>query len=336
MYTKVFRSIYEGTLSDDWQALVTFQQLLILSDQNGVVDMTLAAIQRTTGIPLDILKHGMEALEQPDPQSRSRDMDGRRIARLDAHRDWGWFIVNFQTYRELQEREDKRKADRERIAAKRAASSQKVASPSDVSPDVAASGSPSASASQVQPCREESPPVASCRALSPSVATVANVAHTDTDTDTEAGEELSSSLRSDSSPAAPATAPVATLEPRAAQRLAIVTDEAIAAWNASRLVKSNGGNLPAVSATVGREKRQQQVKRCLRTARDICADRFNTSTVTPEFWVAYFEEAARDDFHAGRRSGGRGHENWLPDFEYLTREATMLKLFERAASDEVA
>ena len=58
MYTKVFRQIYDGTLADNWQALVTFQQLLILADENGMVDMTLAAIHRTTGIPVEILQQG--------------------------------------------------------------------------------------------------------------------------------------------------------------------------------------------------------------------------------------------------------------------------------------
>lgn len=136
MYTKVFRAIYDGTLADNWQALVTFQQMLILADGSGVVDMTPAAMSRTTGIPLDILRAGIHALEQPDPASRTPDMEGRRIARLDEHRDWGWFLVNFRKYRELQSREEKKEADRVRIAKKRA-ESQPVAECSDVSQPVA-------------------------------------------------------------------------------------------------------------------------------------------------------------------------------------------------------
>ena len=117
MYTKVFRQIYDGTLADNWQALVTFQQLLILADENGVVDMTLGAVHRITGIPLEILQAGIAVLEAPDHGSRTPDMEGRRIARIDPHREWGWFLVNFRKYRDLVSKEEKKEADRRRIAS---------------------------------------------------------------------------------------------------------------------------------------------------------------------------------------------------------------------------
>jgi ferredoxin len=115
------------------------------------------------------------------------------------------------------------------------------------------------------------------------------------------------------------------------QRLGQVTDEAIEAFNASPLVKANGGVLAGVSRTVGREKRQGQVRRCLRTARAICAEQYGGPKVEPKFWQDYFAIAHADDFHAGRQPGGKGHENWRPDFEFLTREDVMLKLYDRAA-----
>lgn len=158
MYTKVFRSIYDGTLADNWKALVTFQQFLILCDEQGVVDMTPTAIARMTGIPLEILADGIAHLESPDAMSRTPDMEGRRIVRLDPHRPWGWFLVNFRKYKELRNRDEKREADRERIATKRD-SARQAATSSDMSPDVAE-------------CREVSQEVA-------------NVAYTDTYTDTK-------------------------------------------------------------------------------------------------------------------------------------------------------
>lgn len=142
----------------------------------------------------------------------------------------------------------------------------------------------------------------------------------DTDTDTEEKQEAKAS----SSSAAPIDQ---TSE--LAQRLAKVTDDAIEAFNGSSLTKRNGGTLPNVSATVGREKRQQQVRRCLRTARAICLESTGDPRVTPEFWAAYFDLVAGDDFYSGRQPGGAGHENYVPDFELLTREATMVKLYDR-------
>lgn len=120
MFAKIFESIYDGTLAENWQGLVTFQQLLILKNSDGVVDMTPGAIARKTGIPREIIDAGLAFLERPDPQSRTKAMEGRRIARLSDDREWGWFIVNHAEYRARVSREEKREADRLRIAAKRA------------------------------------------------------------------------------------------------------------------------------------------------------------------------------------------------------------------------
>ncbi|MCC6486427.1 MAG: hypothetical protein IT364_02925 [Candidatus Hydrogenedentes bacterium] len=120
MYAKIFQQIYDSSVCEDWQVMITFQQLLILANQDGVVDMTPEAISRRTNIPLKIISHGIRKLEQPDPRSRSGDMEGRRVVLIDNHRDWGWWIVNYQHYRELAKAEEKREADRVRIAAKRA------------------------------------------------------------------------------------------------------------------------------------------------------------------------------------------------------------------------
>ena len=148
MYGKLFASMYDGTLYGQWQAIVTLQQMVILADEDGVVDITPPALAAKTSIPLEIIEKGLEQLSQPDKYSRSAAEDGRRIVLVDEDRPWGWSIVNYRHYRNLASREDKKRKDRERIAEK----------------------------------RNESKAVADCRNLSQPVA---DVAHTDTDTDTD-------------------------------------------------------------------------------------------------------------------------------------------------------
>lgn len=111
MYVKMFRSMFDGTLATrgPWEAMVTFQQMLILADNKGIVDMTAETISRQSTVPLAIIRIGITALEQPDPDSRNQSMNGCRIKRLHDHIDWGWFIVNHQHYRDLKS-EDKRRA----------------------------------------------------------------------------------------------------------------------------------------------------------------------------------------------------------------------------------
>ena len=288
MYTKVFRSIYDGTLADNWQAMVTFQQMLILADSQGVVDMTPSAMARITGIPLEILAAGIAVLEAPDAGSRTPEMEGRRIARLDAHRDWGWFLVNFAKYRAMQTREEKNEADRERMRSKRAAERSNV-----------------------------SQGVAGCSNVSPTVESVADVAHTDLDTDLKSKSVVADATVGDAD------------KPKKSDRLTAVTEQAIAAFNSTLSVKA-GGLLSAV--TMCSDKRKAQVKRTVKLAAMACERLYGSPTVTPEFWIQYFEEVGKDDFKSGRGPYVNGHANWRPDFEYLTRPEVVEKVIDDALS----
>lgn len=115
MYAKIFSQMYDGTLATDgpWQALVTFQQLLILADQDGVVDMTIPAIVRRTTIPREIIETGIAALMLPDPESRTPTEEGRRIVPLSEGRAWGWRIVNYAKYRQIKRETDRREYHKE-------------------------------------------------------------------------------------------------------------------------------------------------------------------------------------------------------------------------------
>ena len=110
MYAKVFTSMYDGTLvtRGPWEALVTFQQLLILADKEGDVDKTPEVISRITTIPLDIIQKGIKALMEPDPYSRSPLEDGRRIVPINPSRPWGWKIVNYKEYRDMRSADERR------------------------------------------------------------------------------------------------------------------------------------------------------------------------------------------------------------------------------------
>lgn len=119
MYGKVFDSIYDGTLYGHWEAIVAFQQFIVLATPEGIVDMTPQAIAARTSIPLEIIQKGIKILEQPDPYTRTPGEEGRRIILLDSHRPWGWRIVNHGKYARLRNMEQKREADRVRIAEKR-------------------------------------------------------------------------------------------------------------------------------------------------------------------------------------------------------------------------
>jgi len=103
-----FDSMYGGSLYGKWQAIITFQQMIVLADIDGVLDRAPEWLSATTSIPLDIITEGIKILQSPDPQSRTPDEEGRRIVLLDPARSWGWRIVNHKKYRVLRNAEDRR------------------------------------------------------------------------------------------------------------------------------------------------------------------------------------------------------------------------------------
>lgn len=119
MYGKIFEQMYDGSLAyGEWEALVTFQQLIILADADGIVDMTPIAISRRTSIPLDIIEKGIKALMEPDPHSRSKQEDGRRVVCIDPERGWGYWLVNYEHYVKLANSAERR--EQNRLAKQRA------------------------------------------------------------------------------------------------------------------------------------------------------------------------------------------------------------------------
>lgn len=121
MYGKLFAQMYDGTLGTKgpWQALVAFQQMVILADKHGNVDMTAEALSRRTTIPLEIIHKGIKTLMEPDPESRSPDEDGRRIVPIDHERSWGWRIVNYEHYRKIRSEEERREYHRQYMRRRR-------------------------------------------------------------------------------------------------------------------------------------------------------------------------------------------------------------------------
>jgi hypothetical protein len=89
--------------------------MLVLADMNGVVDMTHEAIARRTNRPIEIIRSTILQLEGPDERSRTPDSEGRRIERLDKHRDWGWMILNYDRFREIASDEQRREKTLSRV-----------------------------------------------------------------------------------------------------------------------------------------------------------------------------------------------------------------------------
>ena len=111
--------MYDGTLCGQWEAIITFQQMIVLSDDEGFIEITPLALSTRTGIPLEIIKKGIKILESDDPHSRTEGENGKRIVLINNNRSWGWKIVNHQKYRKTVSYEDRKKYMRDYMKERR-------------------------------------------------------------------------------------------------------------------------------------------------------------------------------------------------------------------------
>ena len=114
MFAKIFHQIFESSIAEDHVVRHIFMDFLVMADLEGTVDKTHESIARITNVPIEDVRRAISELEAPDPKSRSNHEDGRRIKRLDDHRDWGWEIVNYEAYRNIRDEEARRAYFREK------------------------------------------------------------------------------------------------------------------------------------------------------------------------------------------------------------------------------
>lgn len=117
-YTKLFSGIVMSTVwTYDSDTKVVWVTLLAMADERGNVIGTVPGLAKMAGVPVEAARKAMAIFLAPDPDSGSKEFDGRRIEVIDR----GWRLLMHAKYRALRSREEKLEADRVRIAAKRAA-----------------------------------------------------------------------------------------------------------------------------------------------------------------------------------------------------------------------
>lgn len=301
-YTKLFSSITESTVwGEPYATRIVWVAMLAMADAKGNVYGAVPGLARRANVTLQEVEAALESFRNPDPYSRTKEADGRRVEDIDG----GWRLINHGKYGAIRDAEERREYKREWDRQNRSKTA-KQAEPSDTDPDQ----------SDKNPTK-------------PTVTTPPTP--TPAPTPEEDQERLSSAKPT--TDLLGKTEPPADLTTRRAERLATVTEDAIRAYN-QILGKPNG--LLASVSKLGRKTRRKEVQRMLQDASEICLDQFGDKRVTPEFWETYFNACNDDPWMRGDGPYTGSHANWRPDFEYLTRPATVLKVFERATQEEAA
>jgi hypothetical protein len=116
---------------EDDQTRIVWITMLALADKNGEIQGSVPGIARMSGVPVDSARDAITKFLSPDPDSRTKDDEGRRLEVIEG----GWSMINYQKYREMASREEMRSAEAKRKARYRAKKKRNDLEMSQVVPD---------------------------------------------------------------------------------------------------------------------------------------------------------------------------------------------------------
>lgn len=108
-YTKLFNSITDSSVwSEPSDIRVLWITMLAMADRNGLIHASVPGLAHRARISLETTQAGLKKFMEPDPFSRSKDFEGRRIEEVDG----GWKLLNHEKYRDLRNEESIRESKR--------------------------------------------------------------------------------------------------------------------------------------------------------------------------------------------------------------------------------
>ena len=110
-YTKLAHSILTSTIwVEDDSTRIAWFTLLALVDRNGEVLGSVPGLASIARIPVEQFRDAIEKFLAPDPDSRTKEDEGRRIQAIDG----GWVLLNHAKYRDLDSSADRLQKSAER------------------------------------------------------------------------------------------------------------------------------------------------------------------------------------------------------------------------------
>lgn len=108
-YVKLFQSILDSTVwQEDLPTKVVWITLLAMKDRHGYVGASVPGLAKRAGVSMAECEKALEKFRKPDPYSRTKAFDGRRIEDSQG----GWTVLNHEFYRSKMSPEDRREYQR--------------------------------------------------------------------------------------------------------------------------------------------------------------------------------------------------------------------------------
>ena len=110
-YTKLFSSIITSTIWRESDTIrIVWITMLASANKHGEVQASIPGLAHIAGVSLDSCEEALRKFLSPDPYSRTKDDEGRRIQEIAG----GWLILNHAKYREMASKDEAISANAER------------------------------------------------------------------------------------------------------------------------------------------------------------------------------------------------------------------------------
>lgn len=97
-FTKLFASITDSSIwSEDNATRIVWITMLAMADASGYVGASILGLAARARVSVPEAEAALKKFLAPDPYSRTRDYDGRRIMLADG----GWTLINYKRHRDI-------------------------------------------------------------------------------------------------------------------------------------------------------------------------------------------------------------------------------------------
>ena len=129
MYGKIFASTFTGSMFGAGPETFAVWSYVIANTVAGVVELNPEYLGHVIGMPPGKIEAVIEKLCSPDPRSRNKDHDGRRLIR---EGQFQYVVPSHETYREIRTEDSRREYQRRWVKEKRGKEKREVTDPVDI------------------------------------------------------------------------------------------------------------------------------------------------------------------------------------------------------------
>jgi hypothetical protein len=124
-FTKLFSSITESTVwCENDQIRIVWITMLAMANKNGFVFGSVPGLANRARVSVESAREAIEKFQQPDPDSRTKEHQGRRIEEVDG----GWRLLTYEKHRAIRDEEERREYMKNLMRQKRLAKKVSIVS----------------------------------------------------------------------------------------------------------------------------------------------------------------------------------------------------------------